>query len=182
MELGVADVYRGVVDELVRDTGAEMADVAAALAALAQGKTPLLIGEREGRAEHAERPDHSERPERTERAPSHGPAARRPRSGRFAPQDTYRLEVGRLHGVQAGNIVGAIANEAGLDGSEINGIKVREDHTLVRLPEGMPPEVLERLGRVKVRGRPLAISRLETREAPARGHHRTGRAPKERAS
>jgi ATP-dependent RNA helicase DeaD len=186
MKQGVADVYRGVVDELVRDTGAEMADVAAALASLAQGKTPLLIGERAERVEQAERPGHAERPDRAgraERAPSHGPAARRPRSGRFAPQDTYRLEVGRLHGVQAGNIVGAIANEAGLDGSEINGIKVREDHTLVRLPEGMPPEVLERLARVKIRGRPLAISRLEARAAPARGHHKPGRPPvRKRAS
>jgi ATP-dependent RNA helicase DeaD len=182
MEQGVADVYRGVVDELVRDTGAELGDVAAALALLAQGKTPLLVGERperEGRTELAERAD---RPHRGERAPSHEPATRRSRSGRFAPQDTYRLEVGRLHGVQAGNIVGAIANEAGLDGSEINGIKVREDHTLVRLPEGMPPEVLERLGRVKIRGRPLAISRLESRAAPPRGHHKPGRATRKRAS
>ena len=75
----------------------------------------------------------------------------------------YRLEVGAMHGVQAGHIVGAIANEAGLDGSEINGIKVRDDHTLVRLPQGMPPEILKRLGNVKVRGRALAISMLESR-------------------
>jgi ATP-dependent RNA helicase DeaD len=185
MEQGVADVYRGVVDELVRDTGAAMGDVAAALASLAQGKTPLLIGERPERAErmeHAEHPERAERPERAGRAPQES-TARRPRSGRFAPQDTYRLEVGRLHGVQAGNIVGAIANEAGLDGSEINGIKVREDHTLVRLPEGMPPEVLARLGKVKIRGRPLAISRLETRTTPARGHHKPGKtAARKRAS
>ena len=165
MEQGVADIYRGVVDELVHDTGAEIADVAAALASLAQGKTPLLIGDKPERAETREaeargaRGGSSERDARDER---------RPRSGRFAPQDTYRLEVGRLHGVQAGNIVGAIANEAGLDGSEINGIKVREDHTLVRLPTGMPPEILKRLARVQVRGRPLAISLLEDRPAPAR--------------
>jgi ATP-dependent RNA helicase DeaD len=68
--------------------------------------------------------------------------------------------------VQAGNIVGAIANEAGLDGSEINGIKVREDHTLVRLPTGMPPEILKRLAGVQVRGRPLAITLLEQQSAP----------------
>ena len=138
LEQGVPDVYRGVVDELVHDTGAEIGDVAAALASLAQGKTPLLIGDK---------------PERAEAREPEARGARRPRSGRFAPQDTYRLEVGRLHGVQAGNIVGAIANEAGLDGSEINGIKVREDHTLVRLPTGMPPEILKRLARVQVRGR-----------------------------
>jgi ATP-dependent RNA helicase DeaD len=72
----------------------------------------------------------------------------------------YRLDVGAAHGVQAGNIVGAIANEAGLDGSEINGIKVRDDHTLVRLPAGMPDEILQRLAKVRVRGRPLAIALL----------------------
>ena len=150
MEQGVPDVYRGVVDELVHDTGAEIGDVAAALASLAQGKTPLLIGDK---------------PERTESREPEARDERRPRSGRFAPQDTYRLEVGRLHGAQAGNIVGAIANEAGLDGSEINGIKVREDHTLVRLPTGMPPEILKRLARVQVRGRPLGISLMQERPA-----------------
>jgi ATP-dependent RNA helicase DeaD len=171
MEKGVADVYRGVVEELVRDAGAELGDVAAALAAIAQGKTPLLIGE----ASRTAAPDES----RDERQPE-GRGPRRPRSGRFAPQDTYRLEVGRLHGVQAGNIVGAIANEAGLDGSEINGIKVREDHTLVRLPAGMPPQVLARLASVKVRGRLLAISLLDARPAGPRGKSKPGRARSDR--
>jgi ATP-dependent RNA helicase DeaD len=133
---------------------------------MAQGKTPLLLSDRpepreprssEAAGKHGQkRGSERERSDREEEAP-------RPRSGRFAPQDTYRLEVGRLHGVQAGNIVGALANEAGLDGSEINGIKVREDHTLVRLPTGMPPEILKRLAAVQVRGRPLAITLLEPR-------------------
>ena len=171
MEKGVADVYRGIVEELVRDAGAELGDVAAALAAIAQGKTPLLIGE----SPKSAAPDESRGPrERDGRGPS------RPRSGRFAPQDTYRLEVGRLHGVQAGNIVGAIANEAGLDGSEINEIKVREDHTLVRLPAGMPAQVLARLAGVKVRGRPLAISLLDARPAGPRGKAKPGRARRDR--
>ncbi len=53
MEQGFADVYRGVVDELVRESGAELADVAAALASLAQGKTPLLIGDKPERDGYA---------------------------------------------------------------------------------------------------------------------------------
>jgi len=166
MEQGLPDLYRGVVDELVHDTGAELADIAAALATLAQGSTPLLMGEKAAATERdTETPPRGSGRERGAPAErSHGAdPERRPRSGRFAPQDTYRLEVGRLHGVLAGNIVGAIANEAGLDGSEINGLKVREDHTLVRLPAGMPPDVLKRLARVQVRGRPLAISLLAGR-------------------
>jgi ATP-dependent RNA helicase DeaD len=176
MEKGVADVYRAVVEELVRDGGAELADVAAALAAIAQGKTPLLIGESPKSASPGESRDTRETHRTRDAHPTDDRGPRRPRSGRFAPQDTYRLEVGRLHGVQAGNIVGAIANEAGLDGSEINGIKVREDHTVVRLPAGMPAQVLARLARVQVRGRPLAISLLDARPSGSRGKSKPGRA------
>jgi ATP-dependent RNA helicase DeaD len=165
LERGVPDLYRGIVDELVHETGAEMADVAAILATLAQGKAPLLLGDKQEphdlQAPQAE-PARGSKRDRAAEGPRErvDDGERRPRSGRFAPQDLYRLEVGAMHGVQAGHIVGAIANEAGLDGSEINGIKVREDHTLVRLPEGMPPEILKRLSAVKVRGRPLALSML----------------------
>jgi len=170
LERGVPDIYRGIVEEIVHETGSDVADVAATLASLAQGKAPLLLGDKH--EQHELQAPHSEpaRGSKRERA-AEGPVGRggggsdeqRPRAGRFAPQDMYRLEVGAMHGVQAGHIVGAIANEAGLDGSEINGIKVRDDHTLVRLPQGMPPEILKRLGNVKVRGRALAISLLESR-------------------
>jgi ATP-dependent RNA helicase DeaD len=196
LERGVPDVYRGVVEELVRDTGAQLADVGAALASLAQGKSPLLISDADAdrsnesehkssrhhpKHEHTHEPKHDSKHERGSsrpNSPAGNTAAPRPRSGRFAPQDTYRLEVGRVHGVQAGNIVGAIANEAGLDGSEINGLKVREDHSVVRLPAGMPAEVLQRLAAVRVRGRPLAIIRLEgprTKREPPRKRPRNER-------
>ncbi len=52
--------------------------------------------------------------------------------------ETFRVEVGHAHGVLPGNIVGAIANEAGLDGKHIGYIDIREDHSFVDLPEGMP--------------------------------------------
>jgi ATP-dependent RNA helicase DeaD len=165
LERPVPDAYRALVEQLVQETGTPLAEVAATLASLAQGKAPLLLGEHT--AERVERVERGEQPERGERHRPAAPAPRR-RSGRFAPQDTYRLDVGRIHGVQAGNIVGAIANEAGLEGAEINGLKVHEDHSLVRLPAGMAPALLERLAKVRVRGRPLAITRVEARTARAR--------------
>ena len=155
---GPADVYRGIVEELHQETGAPVEELAAALASLAQGKVPLLLGARdESRAVSPQ-----EVPERRT-----APRA----AGRFGAQDTYRLEVGSEHGVEPGHIVGAIANEAGLDGQEINGVKVRADHTLVRLPAGMPQDVLQRLTRVKVRGRPLAIQLLGPRPKKHRKGH-----------
>jgi ATP-dependent RNA helicase DeaD len=163
---GVSGVYRTVIEDLVNETGADIVDIAAALAALAQGNTPLLVGERRAAPQGSE-----------ERAPASKPERHRGTARRDL-QETYRLEVGRKHGVQAGNIVGAIANEAGLDGSQINGIDIQEDHSLVRLPEGIPPGLLGRLRRVRVKGQLLEISRVESRGAPhgrEPGHPRTRR-------
>jgi ATP-dependent RNA helicase DeaD len=73
--------------------------------------------------------------------------------------ETYRIEVGKTHGVQPGNIVGAIANEAGLDSKNIGRIDIRDDHSLVDLPEGMPAETFKHLKQVWVSGQKLRISR-----------------------
>ena len=143
-----------------------MAEVAAALASLAQGKTPLMLGVRETAAPHA--PSHaaaSPREPRSERGPPG-----RSKGRRFGPQETYRLEVGRRHDVQPGNLVGALANEADLDGSEINGLEILDDHSFVRLPAGMPPAVLTRLRAVRVKGQALALTLVERRPAPGKKH------------
>jgi ATP-dependent RNA helicase DeaD len=66
--------------------------------------------------------------------------------------------------VQPGNIVGALAHEGEFDGSEINGLDIRDDHTLVRLPADLPAKLVAHLRRVKVRGKMLDISRLSSPE------------------
>ena len=70
----------------------------------------------------------------------------------------YRIEVGHEHGVKPGNIVGAIANEAGSAGEHIGHISIQDDYSLVDLPSGMPMDVLSDLKKVRVCGRPLNIS------------------------
>ena len=60
---------------------------------------------------------------------------------------------------QPGNIVGAIANEADLESRFIGRIDIRDDFTLVDLPEGMPRELLEHLKKVRIAGRPLRMER-----------------------
>ena len=70
---------------------------------------------------------------------------------------TYRSEVGHQHGVQPGNIVGAIANEADLEARYIGRIDIRDDFTLVDLPQGMPPELLAHMQKVRVASRPLQM-------------------------
>jgi ATP-dependent RNA helicase DeaD len=63
--------------------------------------------------------------------------------------------------VQPGNIVGALAHEGDLHGSEINGIDIRDDHSFVRLPAEIPEHVLKHLATIKVRGRPLGIRMMK---------------------
>ncbi|MBN8741543.1 MAG: ATP-dependent RNA helicase [Lysobacterales bacterium 69-70] len=88
--------------------------------------------------------------------------ARRERSG--APEagmETFRIEVGHDHGVKPSNIVGAIANEAGLDSANIGRIDIRGDHSLVDLPAGMPSDVFKHLKKVWVSGQQLRITRAD---------------------
>jgi ATP-dependent RNA helicase DeaD len=96
-----------------------------------------------------EQPGHDERGE----AP-----ARKRRGKHDISYETFRIEVGHVHGVKPGNIVGAIANEAGLEGRHIGHVDIREDHSFVDLPEGMPKEIFRSLKKVRVVGRELQIA------------------------
>jgi ATP-dependent RNA helicase DeaD len=168
---GVSTEYRSVIESVVRESGQDLLDVAAALARMAQGETPLLLpggeepGSRDGAPRSLPPEDRQGRPRdrlaemlEEEQRP-HGKYVSR--EDRFGPQQVYRLEVGRAHGVQPGNIVGAIAHTADLAGNQINGVDIHFDHTLVRLPAGLSPEVLGKISEVKVRGRSLDIKPAE---------------------
>ena len=93
--------------------------------------------------------------ERTPRGARHERKPHAPDSG----FETFRIEVGDVHGVKPGNIVGAIANEAGLDSKHIGRVDIRDDHSLVDLPEGMPAEIFKHLKKVWVSGQQLRITR-----------------------
>ncbi len=73
-------------------------------------------------------------------------------------QITWRLAVGRRHGAEPGHIVGAIANEAKLHGQQINGVDIRADYSMVRLPANLPEAVIARLSKVRIRGQALELS------------------------
>ena len=117
--------------------------------------------ERTERPERFERADQrSERPERFER--SERPAF--PKKDRVVRQadagmQTFRIEVGHAHGVKPGNIVGAIANEAGLDSKNIGRIEIYDDYSVLDLPDNLPGDLLEQLKGVWVAGQQLRISR-----------------------
>ena len=74
------------------------------------------------------------------------------------------LAVGRRDSVQVGDIVGAIANEAGIDGGRIGGIELHESHATVELDSADAARVIETMGNVELRGRRLG-ARIDERSA-----------------
>jgi len=110
---------------------------------------------RKGSREFAEERD----PRATQRYERNEPGPRSRRGDRGGPEMVrHRIEVGHRDGVTPREIVGAIANESGLEGRFIGAIDIRDDHSTVDLPAGMPRELFVHLKRVHVRGRPLRIS------------------------
>ena len=161
-------VFRELVERFEQEKNVPAVEIAAALAKLVQGKTPLLLAKPTA-PEKAFAP-RDDRPQRTTERPSREPRERTPRTPMPADvgMQTYRIEVGYQHGVQPGNIVGAIANEADLEARFIGRIDIRDDYTLVDLPEGMPSELLEHLQAVRVASRPLRMrpATNEDQDAP----------------
>ena len=101
----------------------------------------------------------------TERKPQHESTRMdRPPPG----TEKFRLEVGSEHGVEASNIVGAIANEAGIDSQHIGGIRINSDHSFVILPEGMPKPIFKDLKKAWVCGQKLQISRVSDQSKNAK--------------
>ncbi len=161
-----------MVEQLEAETALPLIDIAAALASMAQGPAPLLLAaksERPAPAFESSRPVNRERePHRDQHPDSQSAAAdekvedgRKPRTKSAAGlMETFRIEVGSVHGIKPGNVVGAIANEAGIEGVHIGRVDIREDHSFVDLPEGMPNPIFRDLQKVRVAGRELRISRV----------------------
>ncbi len=158
---GLGEPFRSLIEEYEREHNVPATDIAAVLASLLQGDSPLLLNDRPDEGARAERArtdaaqPRAGRPERKPRA-----TGQAPRPERLADEDTatFRIEVGYVHGVKPGNIVGAIANVAGLQGRQIGHVDIREDHTYVGLPQGLPDLVMRQLKKTRVAGQPLRIA------------------------
>ncbi|MBD8643870.1 DEAD/DEAH box helicase [Stenotrophomonas sp. CFBP 13724] len=184
---GGLDFYRQLLERFEGENNVPAIDIAAALAKMMQGDTPFLLqppvrAPREERAprerfERADRPERNDRFDRGERPKfDRAPRAegevfqerpRREMPPRGAPEqgmETFRIEVGHQHGVKPANIVGAIANEAGLESRFIGRIDIHDGFSVLDLPIDMPQDVLTHLKKVWVSGQQLNMRRVEPGE------------------
>jgi ATP-dependent RNA helicase DeaD len=146
--------YTQLIEQYQQEHNVSALEIASALAKLVQGDTPLLMQNPPKKpAEFREEKGHREGKPGKERKP-------RRSFGADIEMELFRIEVGHVHGVKPGNIVGAIANETGIDGDHIARIKIENDYSTVELPAGMPKELLQELKKIRVAGQALNISRM----------------------
>jgi ATP-dependent RNA helicase DeaD len=157
--------FRDVVSHYVAENDVPEVDVAAALAVVMHGDTPLLLEPEPQRASRPQREDRSDRGDRGgfDRGdrPARGP--RPERSGPTEGMATYRINVGKRHKVEPRQIVGAIANEGGLSRGDFGAISIRPDFSLVELPEQLPPGAEEALASTRISGKLIELRRDQGR-------------------
>ena len=88
--------------------------------------------------------------------------------------ERFRIEVGRRGGVTPRDIVGAIANEAGIESNYIGDIILRNEFSTIDLPSGMPKELFSQMKKIRVRGTPIRITRFG-KESPEQAPAGSGR-------
>jgi len=174
-------IFSQLIEQYQQEHNVPAMEIAAALAQLLQGDADFLLSSKPQRktseTKSREDWDREERPRR-ERAPRRERDQGRERDRERSPRketaleegmQRYRLEVGHDHNVKPGNIVGAIANEAGIDSKFIGRIDIYDDHSLVDLPAGMHKDILNVLKKARVAGQALKISAVsgDEKTAPA---------------
>jgi ATP-dependent RNA helicase DeaD len=159
---GSLEFMQGILESYEHEHDVTPIEIAAALAKLSMGEKPLLL-ESEKKAPRERKSDSGKREAPFKREGKVKGRAR-PEKKLAEGMERFRIEVGHDHEVQPGNIVGAIANEAGLDAENIGHIDIRDKFSFIELPEGMPKAVFNDLQKVWVGGQKLKISRLAVNE------------------
>jgi len=185
-ELGL---FYQMIEQYQQEHNVPVLEIAAALGLLLQGETPLMLQTKSHHFKEDKSWQNDETKPRKGRGGDRGKERGRMRDKvRGKDQDRtskkelpleegmerFRIEVGHNHDVKPNNIVGAIANEAGLDSQHIGRINIYDDFSVIDLPEGMPKDVFSDLKKVWVAGKQLHISLLK-KERKSRGSSPRGR-------
>lgn len=156
---GELDFMQSLLEQYQLEHDVPALEIAAALAKMSIGDRSLLLDEKLTKPKKekparstAESKQHKEKGEARKRKSKSEPGE---------GMERFRIEVGHQHDVKPANIVGAIANEAGLDGEHIGHIDIHTEFSLVDLPIGMPKDIMRDLKKTWVCGQRLNISRLQ---------------------
>ena len=171
---GELDFMQSLLEQYQQEHDVPAVEIAAALAKMSIGDKPLLLAPEKKKPARSRGESRTESKAQSRSGSKTGPGRRKQQgeSRQRKPQgksqaklpmgmQRFRIEVGHQHEVKPGNIVGAIANEAGLDAEHIGHIDIQTEYSLVDLPIGMPREVFQDLRKARVCGQRLDIALLD---------------------
>lgn len=164
LPLGNTELFHSMVSQLCEEEQVNVEEIAAALVYLAQKDRPLVPPkERAPRENRNERDDRSRNDRSRDKRDHKDRKDKRDKKGKRSdvPMDVFKIAVGHNHEVKPGEIVGAIANEAGIEGKHIGQIRIKENHSYVELPSGMPNDTFSALKNTRVRQQILNIEKAE---------------------
>ena len=164
-ELGI---FYQMIEQYQKEHKVPAIEVAAALALLLQGDAPFMLQTKSNLSKKDENflKNDAKTFKKLGREQRRGRGKGRARATRKEltvekGMECFRLEVGHNHSVKIKNIVGAIANESGLDSQYIGRVNIYDDYSEIDLPEGMPKDVFKDLKKVWVSGQQLKISAIK---------------------
>ena len=164
-ELGI---FYQMIEQYQKEHKVPAIEVAAALALLLQGDAPFMLQTKSNLSKKDENflKNDAKTFKKLGREQRRGRGKGRARASRKElpvekGMECFRLEVGHNHSVKIKNIVGAIANESGLDSQYIGRVNIYDDYSEIDLPEGMPKDVFKDLKKVWVSGQQLKISAIK---------------------
>jgi len=92
--------------------------------------------------------------------PRPAPRSDRGRRTPDGPSASVYVNVGSKAGVRPADLVGAIANEAGIPGREVGPIRIADTYAVVGVPAAAVDDVIKALNRGSVRGKPVKARRF----------------------
>ena len=172
VEDGSLDAYRNIVETLGEEM--DLRDVAAAAVKLAHEAAGNRGGDEEEiapvRAPQDAPPSRGKEKFRKEKGSFERPSKdgkprdAKPKDGKSKASKARMVRVyiglGRNTGVRPADLVGAIANEAGISGRDIGAIEMGNGFSLVEVPEEAADAVVEAMSSAKIRGQRVTV-RLE---------------------
>ena len=172
--------FRELIEQMAHSTETDIGEIAAALVWQVQKERPLFpkfkpMPEAKSSARNDKRKSRDNATRRDDNRPSRDKPSKRNKNAAQSDMKmvSYRIEAGDTHGVKPGDIVGALANEAGIDGEHIGHIDIHDNYSTVDLPDGMPKEIFQHLKRVRVRQQAMNISISSGSSEPQRGRKKS---------
>ncbi len=173
LEKAPVESLRSSLRQIHESTGLDFEEIALALSYQTPGGRNLVVNDRDlsmtgGKPMSGKNGRVKESGARDGNKKRRKPEKRQVQEVEGVPMEAYRLDVGRDHSVRVGDILGAVANELGLDSQYIGEIKLEGTSSVIELPKDMPKDLFQQFRKIRIRNYPAKPELLDEKAPKAR--------------